>query len=81
MPQGDRFSYIDRQHPQPERIETDCEGKGLSAKTAAGRGLATARKFTGGEKYGGSGRNAKERLIVYFSRQPAFFALRLGNAH
>jgi hypothetical protein len=42
MPQGGKLNYKDKQKPQSDHIETGCEKKEFSVKTARGRALATA---------------------------------------
>ncbi len=81
MPQGDKSSFIDKQKPQSDHIETGCEKKRFSATASEGKALAGASKQTAGDKRRGSGRSKKEWLVVGFSLEPAVFALRLGNAN
>jgi len=57
MPQGDKFSYTDKQKRQAEHIEAGYKKKGLGAKTAEARAWATVNKLTGGGRKSGSGRN------------------------
>jgi hypothetical protein len=59
MPQGDKFSYTDKQKRQAEHIEAGYENRGLSTKTAKARAWATVNKLTGGGKQSGSGRKKK----------------------
>jgi hypothetical protein len=81
MPQGDKLGYTDKQKPQPDLIETGCEKKGFSAKTARRGSLAGESEHTTRHNCIASPGNKKEWLVVRFSCQPAIFALRFGNAH
>jgi plasmid stabilization system protein ParE len=57
MPQGDKFSYTDKQKRQAEHIEASYKKNGFITKTAEARAWATVNKLTGGGKKSGSGRN------------------------
>ena len=56
MPQGDKFSYTDKQKRQATHIEAGYEKKGVSVKNAEARAWATVNKLSGGGKLSGSGR-------------------------
>ena len=56
MPQGDKYSYTDKQIRQAAHIETGYEQQGLSTKAAQARAWATVNKLSGGGRKSGSGR-------------------------
>jgi hypothetical protein len=60
MPQGDKFSYTDKQKRQAEHIEASYKKHGFITKTAEARAWATVNKLTGGGKKSGSGRKKNQ---------------------
>ena len=66
MPRGSKVKYTDKQKRQAEHIEESYESRGVPAKTAAARALATVDKESGGGDKSGSGRG---RADTHFSSE------------